>query len=289
MRWRGQRQSDNIEDRRGTRLGRPGMAVGGIGTIAVVLIGMFLGVDPRVLLQGLQQAEVATGPQTQSSGPVQESADEAERRQFIAVVLADTETVWAGIFQGLGGAYREPKLVLFRDAVESGCGAAQSAMGPFYCPADERVFLDMAFFDEMSGRMGAGGDFAQAYVIAHEVGHHVQNLLGASGKVHQLQQRVDKVEANQLSVRLELQADCYAGVWAHRAEQNRAMLESGDLQEAMGAASAVGDDRLQQQAQGHVVPDSFTHGSSEQRMRWFQLGFENGDPNACDTFAAADL
>jgi predicted metalloprotease len=290
MRWRGERQSGNIEDRRGLRLGRPGLAAGGLGTIVIVVIGMFLGVDPGQLLQGLQQAEVAPGPGTQqASAPYQESADESERRQFVAVVLADTEGVWQQAFRSTGGVYREPKLVLFSDAVQSGCGFAQAAMGPFYCPADERVFLDMSFFDEMTGRLGAGGDFAQAYVIAHEIGHHVQNLLGTSGKVHAMQQRVDEVEANQLSVRLELQADCYAGVWANRAEQSRAMLESGDLEEAMGAASAVGDDRLQHQAQGRVVPDSFTHGSSAQRMRWFQRGFQDGDPGTCDTFAAADL
>ena len=289
MRWRGERQSSNIEDRRGHRLGRPGLAVGGLGTLAIVVIGMFLGVDPRVLLQGLQQTQVAAGPDAPAPGPYEESAGEAERRQFVAVVLADTEHVWQQLFSTSGGTYREPKLVLFNGAVQSGCGFAEAAMGPFYCPADERVFLDMSFFDEMGSRLGAGGDFAQAYVIAHEVGHHVQNLLGASGKVHELQQRVDKSEANQLSVRLELQADCYAGVWAHRAEQNRALLEAGDLEEAMGAASAVGDDRLQRRAQGHVVPDSFTHGSSEQRMRWFQRGFESGNPGVCDTFAAADL
>jgi predicted metalloprotease len=289
MRWRGERQSANIEDRRGQRLGRPGLAVGGLGTIAVVVIGMLLGVDPSVLLQGLQQAQVAAGPGTPASGPYEESAGEAERRQFVAVVLADTEQVWQQLFRDMGGTYREPKLVLFSGAVQSGCGSAQSAMGPFYCPADERVFLDMSFFDEMGRRLGAGGDFAQAYVIAHEVGHHVQNLVGISGKVHELQQRSGKAEANQLSVRLELQADCYAGVWAQRAEQDRAMLEAGDLEEALGAASAVGDDRLQRQARGHVVPDSFTHGSSEQRVRWFQRGFQSGDAEACDTFAAADL
>ncbi|MFO1378304.1 MAG: neutral zinc metallopeptidase [Steroidobacteraceae bacterium] len=289
MRWRGERQSDNIEDRRGLRLGRPGLAAGGLGTIAIVVIGMMLGVDPGVLLQGLQQGGEATGPATQTAAPYEESADESERRQFVAVVLADTEAVWQQLFRARGGTYREPRLVLFSDTVQSGCGYAEAAMGPFYCPADDRVFLDMSFFDEMSGRLEAGGDFARAYVIAHEVGHHVQNLLGASGKVHEMQQRVGRVEANQLSVRLELQADCYAGVWANRAEQNRAMLESGDLEEAMGAASAVGDDRLQRQARGRVVPDSFTHGSSEQRMRWFRRGFQDGDPEACDTFAAADL
>jgi predicted metalloprotease len=289
MRWRGARQSDNIEDRRGARTARPGLAVGGIGALAIVLIGMFLGVDPRLLLQGVQQAQLEGGQPQGSSGPVQESAAEVEQRQFVAVVLADTETVWQRVFQSMGGRYREPKLVLFRDAVESGCGFAQAATGPFYCPPDERVFLDLGFFDEMSSRLGARGDFAQAYVIAHEVGHHVQHLLGTSGKVHRLQQRVGEVEANQLSVRLELQADCYAGVWARRAEQNRAMLESGDLEEAIGAARAVGDDTLQRAARGRVVPDSFTHGSAAQRTRWFQRGFDRDDPDDCDTFAAADL
>jgi hypothetical protein len=205
------------------------------------------------------------------------------------VVLADTEDVWNALLGQLGGTYREPRLVLFSGAVQSGCGFAESIMGPFYCPPDERVFIDMSFFDDLGQRMGAQGDFAQAYVVAHEIGHHVQNLLGASGRVQELRQRVGQAEANQLSVRLELQADCYAGVWAHHAERMRGILEAGDIEEALGAASAVGDDRLQRQAQGQVVPDSFTHGSSEQRMRWFRAGLDSGSLAACDTFAAAEV
>jgi uncharacterized protein len=282
MRWRGEKQSSNIEDRRGTRTGGRGLAIGGLGTVALVLIGMFLGVDPGVLLQGVQGVQQPGS--TASPEPYQESAGEAERRERVAVVLADTEAVWAQLLGA--GQYREPRLVLFAGAVDSGCGFAEAAMGPFYCPADERVFLDLSFFEEMQGKLGAGGDFAEAYVIAHEVGHHVQNLLGTSGRVHQEQQRRGGAEANQLSVRLELQADCLAGVWTHHAERMRGLLEAGDLEEALGAASAVGDDRLQQRSQGRVVPDSFTHGSSAQRMRWFRQGLESGRVEACDTFGA---
>jgi hypothetical protein len=205
------------------------------------------------------------------------------------VVLADTEDVWGSLFQRAGSAYQAPKLVLFNGAVESACGFAESAMGPFYCPSDQRVFIDLSFFDELAGRLGARGDFAQAYVLAHEVGHHVQNLLGTSSAVHEAQQRTGGAAANELSVRLELQADCYAGVWAHHAERMKGILESGDVEEALGAASAVGDDRLQRQAQGRVVPDSFTHGTSEQRMRWFRRGLDSGETGSCDTFKAREL
>jgi predicted metalloprotease len=249
---------------------------------------MALGIDPRILLGGAQMMG-AGQPQVEDTGPYPESAAEAETREFLAVVLADTEDVWGALFGQIGGSYREPRLVLFSGAVQSACGFAEAAMGPFYCPPDERVFLDTTFFDELGQRMGAGGDFAQAYVVAHEVGHHVQNLLGTSGKVHELRQRVGEAEANQLSVRLELQADCYAGVWAHHAERMRGILEAGDVEEALGAAAAVGDDRLQRQARGYVVPDSFTHGSSAQRMRWFRTGLESGSMRACDTFAAGDV
>jgi predicted metalloprotease len=279
MRWRGEKQSSNIEDRRGLGGGRRGLVGGGLGVVAIVLIGMFFGVDPAVLLQGVQQQ---AGP-GDTQQPYQESAAEAERRERVAVVLADTEAVWAQLLGA--GQYREPTLVLFSGAVDSGCGFAEAAMGPFYCPADERVFIDLSFFDEMQGKLGAGGDFAEAYVIAHEVGHHVQNLLGTSGRVHE-QQQGGGTRANQLSVRLELQADCYAGVWAHHAERMRGLLEAGDIDEALGAASAVGDDRLQQRAQGRVLPDSFTHGTSAQRMRWFRQGLDSGQLEACDTFVA---
>jgi predicted metalloprotease len=287
MRWRNQRESTNVEDRRGTRIRRGGV-VGGLGVIAILLVGSLLGVDPRILLSGVETLNTGA-PAVEETVPYKESAADAERRQFLSVVLADTEDVWSALFAQMGGSYREPRLVLFSGAVQSACGLAEAAMGPFYCPPDERVFLDMSFFDELSQRMGAGGDFAQAYVVAHEVGHHVQNLLGTSGKVHELQQRYGGAEANQLSVRLELQADCYAGVWAHNADKMRGILEAGDLDEALNAASAVGDDRLQRQAQGYVVPDSFTHGSSEQRMRWFRTGLDSGSMAACDTFAAGSV
>jgi len=282
MRWRGRRQSSNVEDRRGSRPGRRGMVGGGLGFVAVVVISLFLGVDPRVLLSGLQAVDVGSGQQVDTS--YVETPEDARHREFVAVVLADTEDVWQALFQAGGATYREPALVLFSGAVESGCGFAEAAMGPFYCPADGRVFIDLSFFDDLERRLGAGGDFAEAYVIAHEVGHHVQNLLGTSGEVQRLRQRAGQAEANQLSVRLELQADCYAGVWAHHAERTKGILEAGDIEEALGAASAVGDDRLQRQSQGRVVPDSFTHGSSEQRMRWFRRGFEAGSLEACDTF-----
>jgi hypothetical protein len=286
MRWRGRRESDNIEDRRGLRVGRTA-GIGGIGLVAVYLISMYFGVDPSVLLGGVQTSQVGSEPG--NSGPYRETATEAERRKQIAVVLADTEDVWSVVMTGLRGSYRKPKLVLFSGAVDSGCGFAEAAMGPFYCPADERVFIDLSFFDELDQRLGAGGDFAQAYVVAHEVGHHVQKLLGTSGRVQELRQRVDEIEANQLSVRLELQADCYAGLWARHAEQTAAILEPGDIEEALDAASAVGDDRLQRRAGSQVVPDSFTHGTSEQRVRWFRRGFDTGTLEACDTFKEAGL
>jgi len=286
MRWRGRRESDNIEDRRGLRVGRTA-GIGGIGLVAVYLISMYFGVDPSVLLGGVQTAQVGSGQE--GSEPYRETAIEAERREQIAVVLADTEDVWGAVMAGLHGSYRAPKLVLFSGAVDSGCGLAEAAVGPFYCPADERVFIDLLFFDELDQLLRAGGDFAQAYVLAHEVGHHVQNLLGTSGRVQELRQRVDEIEANQLSVRLELQADCYAGLWAKRVDQAASILETGDIDEALGAASAVGDDRLQRRAGGQVVPDSFTHGTSAQRARWFRNGFDTGTLEACDTFKEAGL
>ncbi|MGH8249444.1 MAG: KPN_02809 family neutral zinc metallopeptidase [Steroidobacteraceae bacterium] len=284
MKWRGRRQSENIEDRRGMRVGR-GVVGGGIGTVVLVLVAMYFGVDPSVVMQG-----VSTGPAdpaTQES--YVESQQEAEWRQQIAVALADTEDAWSAEFSKLGGAYQTPTLVLFSDAVESACGSAQAAMGPFYCPADQRLFIDLTFLGQMQAQLGAKGDAGRSYVVAHEVGHHVQNLVGKSGQVHELQQRVGEVEANQLSVRLELQADCYAGLSVQRAESRAGVLEPGDIEEAMNTASAIGDDRLQQGAGRAVVPDSFTHGSSEQRLRWFLKGFEGGSFEGCDTFKAADL
>ena len=284
MRWEGRRQSENIEDRRGMRISRGGLVGGGIGTIAVALLIIFLGGDPTAVLQGVDNAPVQT-----TEEPYTESPNEAEWRQRTAVALAETEDAWNAVFADLGGEYREPTLVLFNGAVESGCGLAEAAVGPFYCPADEKLYIDLGFFDQLDEQLGARGDFARAYVVAHEVGHHVQKLMGISDRVHGLQQRVDEVEANQLSVRLELQADCYAGVWAHRADKYAGILEAGDAEEALGAASAVGDDMLQRSAGRAVVPDSFTHGSSEQRMRWFSVGFRTGSVEACDTFKAADL
>jgi predicted metalloprotease len=283
MRWEGRRQSENIEDRRGMRVSRGGLVGGGLGTLALVLLVMVLGGDPTAVLQG-----VGTPTET-SNEPYAESPNEAEWRQQIAVALAETEDAWKAVFMDLGGGYREPTLVLFNGAVDSGCGYAQAAVGPFYCPADQKLYIDLGFFDQLDAQLGARGDFARAYVVAHEVGHHVQNLLGISTRVHEMQQRVDEVEANQYSVRLELQADCYAGVWAERADKYAGILEPGDIEEAMNAASAVGDDRLQRSAGRAVVPDSFTHGSSEQRQRWFQQGFRTGSVEACDTFKAADL
>ncbi|MCL6436280.1 MAG: zinc metallopeptidase [Leptolyngbyaceae cyanobacterium HOT.MB2.61] len=285
MKWEFGRRSDNIEDRRGSRV--PSAVVGGgIGTILLALLVTFLGGDPSVILQqgtpsrNYPPADVQQGTNSQADDPMKE---------FVAVVLADTEDTWNEIFQQMGGTYQEPKLVLFSGAVESACGYAKSAMGPFYCPRDRKVYLDMSFFRDLQNRHNAPGDFAQAYVIAHEVGHHVQNLLGISGKVQSLQRQVTPVEANQLSVRLELQADCFAGVWAHHAERSRQILEQGDIEEAMNAASQIGDDRLQAQAQGYIVPDAFTHGSSAQRVRWFKRGIQSGSLNQCNTFGTNQL
>ncbi len=283
MRWEGRRQSDNIEDRRGMRISRGGLVGGGIGTLAIALLIMFMGGDPTAVLQGVGDAPVQA-----TNEPYVEDGLENERRQQTAVALADTEDVWNGIFADLGGRYREPTLVLFTEATDSGCGFAQAAMGPFYCPADEKLYVDLAFYQLMEGKLRAGGDFARAYVVAHEVGHHVQNLLGISDQVHRLQQR-DPDAANQLSVRLELQADCFAGIYANRVGKYGDVLQAGDAEEAINAAAAVGDDTLQRSQGRAVVPDAFTHGSSEQRMRWFSAGFRSGSVDACDTFKAADL
>jgi predicted metalloprotease len=261
----------------------PGMAVGGGGVVVALLVAMLFGADPMQLLSILAESEVAT-PTHERVDPTQDP--EAE---FVSVVLADTEDVWNGLFAESGRRYVEPKLVLFRDTVRSACGFASAAVGPFYCPADSKAYLDLAFFQDLSRRFGAPGDFARAYVIAHEIGHHVQNLSGLSEEVHRRQQSLSKEEGNALLVRLELQADCYAGVWANHAEDQRSILEPGDIDEALEAATAIGDDRLQRQAQGYVVPESFTHGTSAQRARWFRTGFESGRPDTCDTFSARDL
>jgi len=283
---RGRRQSSNIEDRRGMRPVRTGVGLSIGGVLFLVVLSM-LGVDPRPFLgMATKQAE----PQMeQSAEPYQETPQEATLRELTAVVLADTEETWHALLPQYGVQYVEPTLVLFSGAVQSGCGFAQSQMGPFYCPADQKLYIDMSFYDDLSRRFGAPGDFAQAYVIAHEVGHHVQNLVGTAGKVREAQQGMDQAQANALSVRMELQADCYAGVWANHAARSRQLLESGDIEEGLNAASAIGDDRLQKQSQGHVVPDAFTHGTSEQRVEWFRKGLEAGTPEACDSFAARDL
>jgi len=285
MRWEHGRRSDNIEDRRGLRVTGKGLAGGGIGIIAIALIAMFLGVDPSVVLN---QAGNLAPAQTEQA-PTTFSPEEERLKEFMSVVLADTEDVWGELFQRSGQQYQQPTLVLFSGAVQSACGFAESAMGPFYCPADRKLYLDMSFFNDLAQRHDAPGDFAQAYVLAHEVGHHVQTLLGISEQVHAARQRASEVEGNALQVRMELQADCFSGVWAHHAHQARQILEPGDTEEALAAAAGVGDDRLQRQARGYVVPDSFTHGSSEQRMRWFKRGLQSGDPGQCDTFETRTL
>ena len=283
---RGRRQSSNIEDRRGMRPVRTGVGLS-IGGVLFLLVLSLLGVNPLPFLgMATKQPEVQM---QQTDQPYQESAEEATLRELTAVVLADTEDTWSALLPQYNVQYVEPTLVLFSGVVQSGCGTAQSAMGPFYCPLDQKVYIDMSFYDDLSQRFGAPGDFAQAYVIAHEVGHHVQNLVGTAQRVREAQERADQVEANELSVRMELQADCFAGVWANHAARSRQLLEAGDVEEGLNAASAIGDDRLQRQAQGHVVPDAFTHGSSEQRVRWFRKGLEAGTPEACDTFSAQAL
>lgn len=290
MRWQNERQSENVEDRRGMTPGRV-IAGGGLGTIIIVLLISYLtGADPRALLQ--QVGKVQPPAQQKQAGPVQESPEEQKNRELVGATLAMTEDVWSDLFAKAGRKYEKPILVLFRDRVATeGCGLASTAVGPFYCPGDHKVYIDLAFYDELARRFKAPGEFAQAYVIAHEVGHHVQNLLGISDKVTAAQQRASgKTEANQLSVMLELQADYLAGVWAHHAEKQKHILEEGDIESGLNAAARIGDDALQKQAQGYVVPDSFTHGSSAQRVKWFRKGFLSGDINGGDTFSAgADL
>jgi len=282
MRWSGRRGSRNVEDRRGVRFGKAGGI--GLGTIVLALIAVYFGQDPSVILQNVGQQSVQS-----EQGPYEESAIEAQRREMISVVLADTEETWGGIFAASGRNYEEPRLVLFNGAVESACGFAQAAVGPFYCPGDHKVYIDLSFFDDLHDRFGAPGDFAQAYVIAHEVGHHVQTLLGISERNMAARRRASEAQANALSVRQELQADCFAGIWAYNADRSRQLLEAGDIEEGLAAAAAIGDDRLQRQSQGYVSPESFTHGSSEQRVTWFKRGYESGAVSSCDTFAASSL
>jgi predicted metalloprotease len=272
--------SSNVEDRRGQGFGGRGLIGGGIGTLVLVVVGLFFGIDPRVILGlagGLQEQAPIEAP----AGKVGAPTDEMGR--FVSVVLADTEQTWNTLFRQLGRDYQEPRLVLFTGATPTACGTGQAAMGPFYCPLDQRVYIDLAFYQQLRERFRAPGDFAQAYVIAHEVGHHVQNQLGIMQKMEQYRERLSPAQSNALSVRVELQADCFAGVWAHHAN-NRKLLEAGDVEEAMTAAAAIGDDTIQRRTQGRIVPESFTHGSSEQRMRWFMTGMKSGQISSCNTF-----
>lgn len=288
MRWQGRRESDNVEDRRGqsgSPMGGGGgfrlpSGKGGIVLLIIVLVAGYYGVD----LTGMLTGEPVSQQQTTTQRSI--SPQDEEAAKFTKVILADTEDTWGAIFKDMGRQYAQPKLVMYRGATRTACGTGQSVMGPFYCPADSTVYIDLSFYDEMQSKLGAGGDFAQGYVIAHEVGHHVQKLLGIESKVRQLQQNASQAEANRLSVKMELQADCFAGVWGYNM-QKQDYMETGDLQEALNAAEAIGDDRLQQQSQGRVVPDSFTHGTSQQRYTWFKRGFDSGDPAQCNTFGNA--
>jgi predicted metalloprotease len=278
MRLDNEQESQNIEDRRGSRVSG-GLIGGGIGTIALALIAMFFGIDPSAILQGGPQSSINEPPPQASQPGVRD-----EGREFVARVLGSTEQVWGEIFRRGGREYAQPKLVLFSGQVQSACGFAQAAAGPFYCPNDQKVYIDLSFYRELRERFKAPGDFAQAYVIAHEVGHHVQNLLGIMGKIQARQQRSSEREANALSVRVELQADCLAGIWASYANRERKILEPGDVEEGLNAAAQIGDDTLQKRSQGYVVPEGFTHGSAQQRMRWFKTGIETGELKQCDTF-----
>ncbi|MBM3488096.1 MAG: flagellar biosynthesis protein FlgM [Alphaproteobacteria bacterium] len=304
MRWKGLRRSRNVDDRcdgvgfggssgggfpgpvsRGG-MGR-GTVGGGLGIIVILVLGLLFGFDPNVLLQGPQQESYQPPPVSQRGAPSQAPDELAD---FVSAVLGSAEDTWHAIFRDeLGQPYREPRLVLFSGRVHSACGMAASAMGPFYCPTDQQVYIDLSFYRALRERFRAPGDFAQAYVVAHEVGHHVQNLLGIAERVHAMRGRVSPVEFNQIMVRTELQADCFAGLWAHRADRARGIIETGDVEEALNAASAIGDDNIQRQTQGHVVPDAFTHGSAAQRVRWFRRGLETGRLDACDTFGAEQL
>ena len=283
MRWRGERESSNVEDRRGVSRGKVAIG-GGLGTLVIIILALLFGADPQQILQQMPQNTPSTP--VQSSRPTGQQED--EMKQFVSVVLGKTEDVWTDVFRKNGRQYRDPTLVLFTDQVQSACGISGAAVGPFYCPGDQKVYIDLSFYEELKRRFNAPGDFAQAYVIAHEVGHHVQKLLGISDKVDAMQRRMSEVEANQLSVRLELQADFFAGVFA-RYVKEQGLLEPGDVEEALRAASAIGDDTIQKKSQGYVVPDSFTHGTSEQRLRWFRKGYDTGDIRQGDTFAATSL
>ena len=298
-------ESSNVEDRRGAGggfggggggMGGGGIPIGGglfkggFGLIAFVVVALLFGADPMALLGGLTGGSAVEAPPQAQSRSARPASD--PETQFVSRVLKSTEDVWGELFKGMGSQYRAPRLVLFRDATQTSCGVGQSAMGPFYCPPDQRVYIDLGFFDELASRFHAPGQFPQAYVIAHEVGHHVQNLLGITTKVEQMRESMSKRDANAMSVRVELQADCFAGVWANHANKERggtATITDSDVDQALAAATAIGDDRLQKQAQGRIVPDSFTHGSSAQRVRWFRTGLQSGDPKKCDTFKAQQL
>ena len=292
MRWREGRRSENVEDMRGRSSGLGGGAKFGIGTLVVMAAAYFLGVDPRLLMgimEGADTGAVQEAPNVSPDATLDEGAD------FLRVVLADTEDTWGALFQQAGSAYRAPTLRLFTEGTSSGCGSASSAAGPFYCPADERVYVDLGFFDQLVRRFNAPGDaaapgsFAQAYVVAHEVGHHVQHLMGLDEQVRGAQQRASREQQNALQVRMELQADCFAGIWAHHAQRARQIIEAGDIEDALGAAAAVGDDMIQKRTQGYVVPESFTHGTAAQRQQWFERGFSTGQVDACNTFNARTL
>lgn len=290
MKWEGQEQSSNVEDRRGGGSGGGRLPIGGrgigLGTVAIALVaGWIFGINPLTVL-GLLSGGAPVGQEQVAQGPAQRPPANDKAAAFVSTVLRDTEVVWNQVFQASGSTYREPKLVLFRGATPTACGTGEAAMGPFYCPGDQKVYIDLDFFDTLSRRLGAPGDFAQAYVIAHEVGHHVQNLVGTTGKVDAMRGRVSQQQQNALSVRLELQADCLAGVWGHYSQKGKGWLEQGDLEEALNAATQIGDDTLQKAGTGRVVPESFTHGSSAQRVAWFKRGFASGSVKDCNTFEA---
>jgi uncharacterized protein len=285
MLWKSGRRSSNVEDRRRLRV-PGGKKSGGIGILLLVLVGMYFGIDPALIMN--VAGDVQQGTTSTTTGPAH-TPQEQQLADFVSVVLADTEDTWNKIFKEKGGTYREPKLVLFSGNVKSACGFAQAAMGPFYCPADQQVYIDLSFYQDLKDQLDAPGDFAQAYVIAHEIGHHVQKLIGISDKVHEVRQQLSDKEYNKISVKVELQADCFAGIWANHADRVRNIVEEGDIEEALNAASHIGDDRLQQQSRGYVTPDSFTHGSSKQRVRWFKVGYTQGTLDSCDTFSARSL
>lgn len=286
MKWEDERRSENIEDRRGAGFGGRGVQIGGLGLVVVMVVSLFTGISPTTLLSMLE----GTAPQQQAQqGPTGAPDQRDAQADFVAAVLGSTEDTWSKVFAEQGVRYQPPRLVLFTNATPSACGMGQAAMGPFYCPADRQVYIDLGFFRELDRRFGAPGDFARAYVVAHEVGHHIQNLTGVAEKVQRAMARGNRSGANSLAVRMELQADCYAGVWARRADQGRKLLEPGDIEEGLRAAAAIGDDTLQRQAQGRVAPESWTHGSSEQRVRWFQTGYQAGRMESCDTFSVAKL